>query len=257
MNKLIEPKWQKKLKREIKYANKFHKLNENDWLVLLKKKPILSQNHDTVLAIDWPHYCYDASEGCGGQNGWCYTFQGFQANKAHDEKVAMVDVLAQKHPGLFAEFCKREVFEAVDKGRIPYPNIRVSGSGEIVFSHIPALLALIKAEIKLWGFTRNFKIGAILKKAGASILYSCDQTTPKIKVIAALNSGLPLAYTSRNVSDFPPKGTLVTFPLHRGGAVTEVLDHSSTCPKIIREFFEQKRDPGICQNYCTRCHKTN
>lgn len=254
-SRLRSSRWARKLKRELELGSKYTSLSEREWQELLAGKRITSLNHDTYLALDWPHYCYGATNACGGANGWCYTFQGHQASRSHESRVALVDALAKYSPLLFAQTVVKEVMEAVAQGHLPYPNLRYSGSGECAEHHLPALSLISKAGIRLWGFTRQLKLAEQISLIGGAAIFSCDKTTDAQLVADAQRLGVPLAYTSSDVTDEPPPGTLVVFPLHRGGRVTEVVEHESICPKVLDDFFLECRPPNSCQMRCTRCHQ--
>lgn len=251
----LKTKWQVRLKRELHYRAEFSHLTREEWGKLIAKRTILSRNHDTVLSIDWPHYCRGASQGCGGPNGWCYTMSGHLAGATHDRKVAMIDQAARNEPGLLAEKTAEEIRCAVNSGLLPYPNLRYSGSGELSEHHIPFLELVSAAGVRLWGFTRLPRIGLLLREIGATVIISCDYTTPHAVIDEARYCNFPLAYTSLNCGDSPPDGTIVTFPVHRGGSVREAVNHASLCPKVIDEFFHGDRLPGWCQERCKRCHE--
>ncbi len=248
------PRWRIRLEKELAFQSEFTELNEDDWRSLLKSRSVTSSNHDTVLALDWPHYCSHATRACGGATGWCYTFQGNQAGMLHNRHAAMVDVLARKYPCLFAEIVAEEVFYQVRKGNLPYPNLRYSGSGEVVESYFPALQKLVGREVTLWGFTRSLRIAEGLRDLGASVIISCDSTSPSTLAAQAASAGFAIAYTSMGVNDAPPEGTVVTFPIHRIGRVREVVDSPTVCPKVLADFFEDSRPKAGCQVLCRRCH---
>lgn len=248
------PKWQLRLRVELEHKDKFSSLSAREWRTLLGTRTLCSSNHDTVLALDFPHYCTDATEGCGGAKGWCYTFQGRQANASHHQRVAMVDQLAQMHPQLFAETVRKEVHESVERGELQYPNIRVSGSGELMEKHVEALVAVSALGVHVWGFTKRLRVWKLLKQQGIELLFSIDRTSPQSAVEDAAKSGVRFAYTSTAVDDLPPEGTLVAFPLHRGGKVREVVDASMLCPKVVEDFYYGSRAKGWCQDRCKRCH---
>ena len=247
-------RWRKRLEKERAYVPEFEILDEDKWMCLLKKRRITSRNQDTVLALDWPHYCAHATDACGGSKGWCYTFQGNQATKLHDRHVAMVDTLARKHPRLFAEKVAEEVTESVAADEIPYPNLRYSGSGEVSEAHLAALNYVADLDIQLWGFTRNIDLAESLRGIGAGVIISCDRTSNRGFSDQALANGFPIAYSSQGVSDKPPSGTIVTFPVHRGGRVNEVVDVPTLCPKVVSDFIHDSRQNGTCQKVCNRCH---
>ena len=98
-----KPRWQQRLGKELAFRSEFENLNEQAWRSLLKNRRVTSSNYDTVLSLDWPHFCANATLACGGPNGWCYTFQGNQAGKLHNRHAAMVDVLARSFPDVFGE----------------------------------------------------------------------------------------------------------------------------------------------------------
>jgi hypothetical protein len=252
--KPLLPKWQLRLQSELAYKDAYADLTLSEWRALLHERRLCSSNHDTVLALDFPHYCSDATEACGGANGWCYTFQGRQSSSAHHEKVMLVDQLAQQQADLFADTVAAEVSEAVSKGLIKYANIRVSGSGELTERHVPALLALSARGVHVWGFTKRLKVWAPLTAGGIELLFSVDSTTPRQVQDDAASLGARFSYTSTGVTDVPPDRTVVTFPLHRGGKVREVVDSGSLCPKVVEDFYYGNRMPGWCQARCQRCH---
>src|SRR5208283_5819688 len=95
------PRWRLRLDKELAFRDEFSGLSEVEWSVLLKTRHVTSSNNDTVLSLDWPHFCANATPACGGPNGWCYTFQGNQAGKLHNRHAAMVDVLARNFPDIF------------------------------------------------------------------------------------------------------------------------------------------------------------
>ena len=246
-------KWRIRLRTELSHRSEFARLSRAEWSSLLAKRRVTSSNHDTVLAIDWPHYCANATVACGGPAGWCYTFGGKQAGREHSRHVAMVDTLARNYPDLFGERVAAEAGRAVERGLLPYPNVRYSGSGETTFAHLAALREAARRGVWLWGFTRNVQLACELRSF-AGVIFSCDHSTSSNALGAARAARLPLAYTSRDVDDVPPPGTVVTFPLHRGGKVAEVVDSESLCPKVLFDFFEGVRPSATCQTACMRCH---
>ena len=248
------PRWRQRLEKELAFRSEFVDLNEGDWQKLLQKRRIASSNHDTVLSLDWPHFCGHATQACGGIEGWCYTFQGNQAGKLHNRHAAMVDVLARGFPTLFAKAVLAEVIEAVEKGLLPYPNIRYSGSGEVTEAYLPALAQTAALGVRLWGFTRNLAVAEALRQMGAAVIISCDRTSGDDFIRQGQEAGFPLAYTSSGVMDHPPQGTVVTFPIHRVGRVREVVDSSSLCPKVLSDFLDDCRPEFACQRFCQRCH---
>lgn len=248
------PRWRQRLEKEKSHLAEFESLNASEWRDLLKKRKVTSTNHDTFLSLDWPHYCAHATPACGGSDGWCYTFQGRQATALHNRHAAMVDVLAKKHPNLFAERVLVEVERAVNRDEMPYNNIRFSGSGEMTEKHVEAIDAVIKSGVHAWGFTRSLIVAEKVRSAGAFVIVSCDATSPKGFAAEATEAGFPLAYSSDGVGDIPPEGTLVTFPIHRVGRVQEVADVASLCPKVVSEFLHDDRPASFCQRLCNRCH---
>lgn len=250
----LQPRWRNRLEKELIFCPEFESLDANGWEKLLRTRSVTSQNHDTVLSLDWPHYCAHATEACGGPEGWCYTFQGRQAGRLHNRHAAMVDTLARREPALFARHVQAEVEKAVAKGDMSYPNLRVSGSGELIEAHVPALLEVARAGVWLWGFTRNLRVADRLRRHGISIIVSCDRSSSPQFLQKAREMGFPLGYSSAGVSDRPPEGTLVTFPVHRVGRVREVVDSPSLCPKVLADFFHDSRPEAYCQKGCSRCH---
>jgi hypothetical protein len=248
------PRWKQHLTKELVHASAFQRLDDDELLREMEGKELLSRNYDTAVALDWPHYCRQATVLCGGPKGWCYTFSGHQSNAAHGKKVALNDVLARRVPESFAEQVTREVARAVEQAKIPYPNLRISGSGEITKAHVPALVAVARHGVHLWGFTRDLSLAGMLRNAGANMLISCDASSQGDLAALAIRRGFQLAYTSRSIDDLPPEGTLVTFPLHKQGRVAEVVDTDSVCPKVLEEFLEGGRRSSYCQSICHRCH---
>ena len=251
------PRWQQRLDKELAFRPEFSELDEPSWRNLLKGRRVASSNHDTVLSLDWPHFCAQATPACGGPQGWCYTFQGNQAGRLHNRHAAMVDVLARNFPELFAERLAAEVGAAVKAGLMPYPNLRYSGSGEVVAAYLPALRVTHSRGVKLWGFTRSLSLARELRHMGAGVIISCDGTSPLGFAEQASAEGFPIAYSSSGVDDSPPKGTLVTFPVHRVGRVREVVDSPSVCPKVLTDFLDDCRPKASCQLVCQRCHYPN
>jgi hypothetical protein len=250
-------KWKLRLKEELSLRKLFDGWNQDQWRQKLKNASLLSDNYDTVVSLDWPHYCGGATEGCGGKNGWCYTLGGqLGGGVKRSKRAAMTDSLARNHPALFGEVVAAEIAKLVSARELPYPNLRFSGSGELHPSHLPALFQLRNRGINLWGFSRNIRLAIQLRRHGISVLFSCDITTPVSRIDDARNSGLRLAYTSTGVSDPPPDGTFVTFPLHRSGKVREIVSAGSVCPKVAQEYLEGKRTRAACQARCTRCHRS-
>lgn len=250
----MAPRWKRRLTREVSYQSALGSLDPNQFLKLTTKKRVTSYNHDTGLAIDWPHYCAHATTACGGEKGYCYTFSGFQATDAHSRHVALVDFFARRYPVYFADKVALEVAQGVSEGRLAYKNLRYSGSGEISLSHLPALKLVLQHGIHLWGFTRDITIALELRNLGAATIFSCDATSAPNAVDTALRHKLPIAYVSSGVDDFPPFDAFVVFPVHRGGRVSEVVDHPSLCPKVLFDFFHDSRPLGSCQTSCLRCH---
>jgi hypothetical protein len=248
------PKWQVLLRKELDARDKYLGLNHQAWREATSKRRVTSDNYDTVLSIDWPHYCAGATEGCGGRKGWCYTFHGQMAAPAHSTHAGFVDALASQEPEIFAERVAVEVAVAVRRGALPYPNIRYSGSGEVERHHLPALRAIVKRGIHLWGFSRRIEIAEELRDLGASVIVSCDATSGTDFIQSARMCGFQLGYTSAGVNDSPPEGTLVTFPVHRGRHVAEVVSAPSLCPKVVEQFLKGKRRSAMCETRCKRCH---
>lgn len=247
-------RWRKRLEKELAFRQEFERLSVESWKAILSMRSITSTNHDTVLSLDWPHYCVNATVACGGAQGWCYTFQGKQASMLHNRHAAMVDVLASQEPMLFAEVVEVEVRRAVKQGRLPYPNLRFSGSGEVIDAYLPGLQEIARRGVRLWGFTRNVRLAKSLRASGASVIVSCDKTSPRESLEHARREGFPIAYSSSGIEDRPPAGTLVTFPVHRIGRVHEVVDADTLCPKVLADYFEDSRPDGYCQRFCRRCH---
>ena len=225
MDKRESPRWKRRLELELSYQNEFLDLDGPSWTKFVTSRRVTSRNHDTVLSLDWPH-----------------------------KLVARVDVLARKEPRLFSDLVVQEVSDAVRAELLPYPNLRYSGSGEVVAGHIDSLANVSKRGVKLWGFTRTIAMASALREIGASVIVSCDRTSPEGLIEAANTGEFPLAYTSSGVDDRPPDGTIVTFPIHRGGRVREVVDVSSLCPKVVADFLNDSRPKGSCQTHCQRCH---
>lgn len=249
------PRWKIRLETELEHRSEFADLSPDEWRAVLRRKRITSSNYDTVMSLDWPHFCSSATEACGGASGWCYTFQGNQSLTVHNRHVAMVDVLARNFPSLFGEIVCNEVDKAVRTGRLPYPNLRYSGSGEVVLAYLPALKAIMDGGVHLWGFSRNLSLANALRDAGASVIVSCDHTSDKDFIQRARSDGFDLAYSSESVADLPPDGTLVTFPVHKIGRVHEVTDSPTVCPKVLEDFLYDERHPATCQERCRLCHK--
>ena len=255
MKNYRRPRWKIRLEKELSYRDEFKDLSERDWRKVLKTARITSSNHDTVLALDWPHFCSAATEACGGPKGWCYTFQGNQALPAHNRHVAMVDVLARSFPDLFGEIVASEVNKAVDRGLLRYANLRYSGSGEVVCDYLPALRSVIKRGVHLWGFSRDLGVATELREAGAAVIISCDKTSSKEFINESVLNKFDLAYSSDGVDDIPPPEALVTFPVHRVGKVHEIVDSASVFPKVLQEILYDERSAATCQIQCNRCHK--
>jgi hypothetical protein len=256
-SKVEKKKWQIRLEEELSLRKPFDDLDPLQWRQKLKNTKLLSDNYDTVVSLDWPHYCGGATVGCGGEDGWCYTLGGQLGGGAkRSKRAAMTDSLARNHPLLFAEIVAAEVNKLVLTRDISYPNLRFSGSGELHAAHLPAMFMLKDRGINLWGFSRNIRTAIELRKHGISVLFSCDFTTPVNKIHKARRNGLRLAYTSMGVSDIPPDGAFVTFPLHRSGKVREIVLADSVCPKVEQEYLEGKRMRAACQTKCTRCHRS-
>lgn len=249
-------RWRARLRAELAHRSNFEHLTESGWRLLLRNRKVTSDNRDTVLTLDWPHFCTGASRACGGEYGWCYTLSGHLASEAHDQKVAMVDLAARRAPEEFARKVAAEVKRAVEKGRLSYPNLRYSGSGEVAEAHLEALRGIRDLGVSLWGFTRRVVVAEGLRSTGAHVLVSCDSSTPIRLVHDAAERGFELAYISTGVEDLPPEGTRVTFPVHRVGVVREVVDHPSVCPKVVDEFLHGVRRSQWCQLSCHRCHNS-
>jgi len=250
------PKWRRRLKVELAVQRRIDVALSDDELRARLRRGVLSLNHDTVVSLDWPHYCSFATEACGGKRGWCYTLSGHHVTDAHAEKVAINDLAAHRCPEALAEQVVLEVTALVKKGSLPYPNLRFSGSGEVQTHHVPALRSIVQRGVRLWGFTRNPSMAAALRDIGVSAIFSCDTTTPDERIGAARSLRVALAYSSRGVDDPPPADALVTFPVHVSGRVLESIKHPSLCPKVVEEFLTGVRRSGWCQERCQRCHQT-
>lgn len=251
------PRWRQRLNKELAFRAEFIELDQAAWRTLLSARRVTSFNHDTVLSLDWPHYCAHATTNCGGPQGWCYTFQGNQAGRAHNRHAAMVDALARRFPDVFADQVAAEVNAAVNAGLMPYANLRYSGSGEVVEEYLPGLKAVQDLGIRLWGFTRSLVLANKLREFGASVIVSCDSSSSPGFAEQANSQGFALAYSSSGVTDRPPAGTVVTFPVHRVGRVREVVDSPSVCPKVLADFLDDCRPAASCQLRCLRCHTPN
>lgn len=250
-------KWKIRLGEELSLRESFDGWNSDQWRQKLKTTNLLSDNYDTVVSLDWPHYCGGATKGCGGKDGWCYTLGGQLGGGAkRSKRAAMTDSLARHHPDLFGEIVATEIGKLVSMQEIQYPNLRFSGSGEVHPAHLPAILQVKYRGINLWGFSRNIRMAIALRQHEINVLFSCDATTPANRIAEAQKHGLRLAYTSTGVSDNPPEGTFVTFPLHRSGKVKEIVLSTSVCPKVEQEYLEGKRTPAACQTRCARCHRS-
>jgi hypothetical protein len=245
-------KWKARLAVEAAHLPRLEALSREQWGTLLWKRKLLSENYDTVVSLDWPHYCYGATEGCGGQQGWCYTMQGRHASSAHHRRVALTDGAARLVPDLFSARVYEELQALCRRGALADMNLRYSGSGELVLGHVPALMLIAQRGVRLWGFTRNLAVAERLKGNRISVIFSCDRTTRRGILERASRLGLPLGYTSTDVADLPPSGTFVTFPLHRSGHVREVVKCETLCPKVVEEYLEGSRRSGLCQG-CRRC----
>jgi hypothetical protein len=248
-------RWKRQFNKEKPFIKKFESEHESLRHLFLNGKKILSDNFDTVVSLDFPHYCNSATLGCGGGEGWCYTLVGHQVSAAHAEKVAATDVFCRKYPQEFAQLVAAEVHDAVRRGKLPYPNLRISGSGEISPSHITGLLQIIQENVHIWGFSKNIDLIEILNSQGAHFLFSMDSTTPEIVVAKASSAKVGIAYTSTSVTDHPTLSPKVVFPLHKVGRVGEVVDHAALCPKVIDEYLNGQRMPASCQSTCNRCHE--
>lgn len=249
-----EQKWGTLLSKELAQRGRYEDLSEAEWRKLCSRRCITSGNHDTVLSLDWPHYCVGATVGCGGLKGWCYTFHGQLAGPSHIARVAFNDAFAEQHPSLFANCVAREVRRAVAAGKLRYPNLRYSGSGELAPHHLPAMRELAGQSIHLWGFSRRIDLALALRDMGVSVIISCDATSNEELIAEARTAGFPLAYSSKGVDDPPPQGTLVTFPIHRGRFVREVVETKSLCPKVVQQYMFGNRKAAMCQSTCRRCH---
>jgi len=248
-------KWKKRLKRELAFHKEFEDLSIQEINERISQTKLLSDNYDTVCSLDLPHYCSGATSSCGGEQGWCYTFQGFQSLDNHLRKTSFLDFCIKFHLGSVVHKILGELSVLVDKKLIPYPNLRYSGSGELTAHHIPLLRKLSDNSIHVWGFTKNLDIAIELHKVGISVIFSYDKTSDLKMVNRAHLEGIPLAYTSEGVEDSPAFDTAVVFPLHRGGKVKEIVEHERLCPKVVEEFLGGKRQASSCQIHCTRCHK--
>lgn len=254
MSRAALPKWRGRLAVERTFIDEYEELSDEALSRLAESTDPLSSNHDTVLSVDWPHFCSFATDACGGKRGWCYTFAGFHVTPAQARKVALNDVLARRVPAAFAERVAHCVREHVRRQRLPYENLRFSGSGEITVAHVPALQAIAVRGVRLWGFTKNPHVAEALTSMDIAVLFSCDHTTNPAHIERVRAFGLPIAYSSKGIEDVPPPGTLVTFPVHVSGRVTEVVDHPSVCPKVVEEFVHGTRTPAWCQERCQKCH---
>lgn len=248
-------KWKMRLQRELRFHKEFKSVSFDEMIERISKTRFLSDNYDTVCSLDLPHYCSGATSSCGGEEGWCYTFQGFQSLESHLKKTSFLDFCIKYHLDSVLSKILDEIKVLVDKKLIPYPNLRYSGSGELAAHHIPLLRKLADNGVLVWGFTKNIDIAIELHNIGISVIFSHDKSSDLKKVNRAHLEGIPLAYTSEGVNDSPIFHTAVVFPLHRGGKVKEIVEHESLCPKVVDEFLGEKRKASSCQNYCTRCHK--
>lgn len=248
------PKWRRRLAVERSFVADYEVLGNAELEAMAEGADLLSSNHDTVLSLDWPHYCSYATEACGGRRGWCYTFAGFHVTPAQARKVALNDVLARRVPHAFANRIATCIMSEVRRGTLPYPNLRYSGSGEISLAHVSAIEDIASRGVRLWGFTKNPQVAEALHRASVPVIFSSDRTTPADHLSIPRSLGIPLAYSSAGVDDLPPPGTVVTFPVHISGRVTEAADHPSLCPKVVEEFLHGDRTPAWCQTRCQRCH---
>lgn len=252
----VKDKWKQRLRLELGLADEFKGLTADEWRKKLSRRRLVSDNYDTVISLDWPHYCGHATKGCGGPEGWCYTLGGqIGGNQPRSLRAAMTDRLARDYPEVFAEVVYQEILLFTKNDKLAYPNIRFSGSGEVHQAHFSALISLKEKGVHLWGFSRNPKLAIELQDQGISVLFSCDATTPKKTLDFAQENGLKLAYTSLGVKDTPGFHAFVVFPVHRSGRVREIADTRNVCPKISQEFLTGRRKPASCQQACTLCHQ--
>jgi len=249
-----EPRWKRRLAVELAAQRPMLDFSDAELLARLGRSGVLSANHDTVVSLDWPHYCSYATAACGGIRGWCYTLAGHHVSESHARKVALNDLAAKRLPAEFAAQVAREVGTRVERGELPYANIRFSGSGEAKLHHVDALAGIVARGIRVWGFTKNPALAAALRERGVAAIVSCDYSTRRAHLDTALKHSIPLAYSSRGVDDSPPIPVLVTFPVHASGRVTEAIDHPTLCPKVVDEFLTSTRQRGWCQERCRRCH---
>jgi hypothetical protein len=249
-------KWRERLAKEIHKRKKYLRLSDHELRELIVRRTILSSNYDTKISLDFPHFCTGASLGCGGPQGWCYTFQGALARDAHHNKVAFNDAACLRLPEEFAVKVFTEISSAVAAGALKYPNLRFNGSGEATGHHVPVLRRLVELGVQVWGFSKNIQLLSTLREAGVSVMYSYDKTTSSEDVNKAVSDKFSLAYTSVGVKDFPLKGAKVVFPLHRSGHIKEVVESDALCPKVVDEYLNQTRSPDYCQSKCNRCHNS-
>ena len=249
-------KWKTALQAELAHQSGIKSLPVGDLLKLLPSQKVTSLNHDTVISINWPHYCSCATSACGGEGGYCYTLQGVMKSAAHAKKAAIIDIIATTEPSFFAQRVYEEVVNSMVSGAQSTLNVRYSGSGELTLKHIPAVERIRETGVIPWGFTRRIDVAKSLMGSGISVLLSADWTTDGDIIREAQKASIPMSYTSRGVNDIPPVGTFVTFPVHRSGRVSEVVDHPTLCPKVIDEFLNMRRQESWCQLRCNRCHAT-
>ncbi len=253
-DRAVQPKWKRRLVVELEAQRSMHDLSDGELRASLEENGVLSENHDTVVSLDWPHFCSHATEACGGVRGWCYTLSGHHVSSSHARKVALNDLGARRIPEAFAAIVFEEIKARTENGELEYANVRFSGSGEVQKHHVAALGLIAARGIRVWGFTKNPTLAVALRNLGIAAIFSFDHSTRRVHLKAAMKSGIPLAYSSRSVADAPPVPVLVTFPVHASGRVTEAIDHPTLCPKVVEEFLTSTRRRGWCQQRCLRCH---
>jgi hypothetical protein len=134
-------------------------------------------------------------------------------------------------------------------------DVRLSGSGDLLPVHVPALLELAKEcdETVFWGFTRNREVAEMVngQLSNLSLIISVDATSPDGFVDGYEG---PLAFGPRNLQDEVPDDPriVVVFPTHRIGNTDKDVDlHRKDCPAT--RYKDKSEKLGAC-NRCKRCY---
>ena len=185
---------------------------------------IISENRKTSCSINLPMagHC-TPTKNCAAS---CYAKSGPMALPSNKRKQHWVsEYLKGTDLTQLASECRR------------WTAVRLSGSGDLLPDHVPAILKLAKACPKtiFWGMTRKVAVAKALNKKlpNLKLLVSIDATSPQ----TTLKYKGPVCFGPRLPGDVVPDlpNLITVFPYHQGGQVRGVSRHPKDCKAVWHE----------------------